>query len=300
MRTEEIRFVTEVCRTGSMASAARNLNITPQGLGKAIQKLEKELGVKLFVRTFEGVFPTPVCNQIYNKLNDIVNTENAIREIIGQTVPSGKEEEVFMVSANTVGIYVEAAVKEYNEKFNKNIRLLEVLLSDEQQEQAFMENKYTYRYCCQEDVQNKILLREEIVKLRYVLLAGRGSPLIGKEFVTYKDLSETTLLVEDLHYPHIRVLLGKFDALGIPKPAIKCVTINAEIIALRLRSDPSAVYFARARDTNQISQFDSLNFYPPFYTTMCLETHNKTMNRRLLKILREKMKDYNTSQPSPG
>ena len=47
MRTDEIRFVTEVYRTGSMARAARNLNITPQGLGKAIQKLEKELGINV-------------------------------------------------------------------------------------------------------------------------------------------------------------------------------------------------------------------------------------------------------------
>ncbi len=157
MRTEEIRFVAEVCRTGSIAGAARNLNITPQGLGKAIQKLENELGVKLFTRTFEGVVPTASCNQIYDRLTKIVNAENEIRQIIQQYRHVGINEEIFLIGSNTVGIYVEEAVNAYNIKYGKNIRILQSPLSDDIQEQAFLENKYAYRYCCLENMKNNTL-----------------------------------------------------------------------------------------------------------------------------------------------
>lgn len=293
MRTEEIRFVAEVCRTGSMAGAARSLNITPQGLGKAIQKLEKELGVKLFTRTFEGVTPTSACNQIYEKLNDIVNAENAIREILGQIVSSTAPEEIFLISPNMVAFYIEQAVQEYNERFGGHIRVLESRLDDDMQEQTFLENKYAYRYCCKEIVKNRYLQKEDIVRMHFVPIVCEESPLLKKALVTYEDLSDKTLLVEEMTYPHIRLLLQTFDEKGLSRPAVKSVTTNTEITRMRLQADPQAVFFARARDKELIGAFRPLNFLPPFYTTLCLETHNETVNRNLLKIIREKMKDYN-------
>ena len=294
MRTDEIRFVTEVYRTGSMARAARNLNITPQGLGKAIQKLEKELGIKLFTRTFEGVLPTAACNQIFDRLTDIVNAEDEIREIVRQYATSESDEEVFLIGPNTVGFMVEEAILSYNKRYGKNIRVLESNLRDDIQEQAFLENKYAYRYCCAEDVKNNFLLREELIKFRYLLFVGKGSPLERKESVTYEDLSEMTLLVEDMTFPHVRVLQKKFEEHNVKCPKIKCVTINTEMICLRLSSDPTAVYFARSRDRLRYSQCHIINFQPEFYTTLCLETHNKTINRELLSELRKKLANYNS------
>ena len=293
MRTEEIRFVAEVCRTGSIAGAARNLNITPQGLGKAIQKLENELGVKLFTRTFEGVVPTASCNQIYDRLTKIVNTENEIRQIIQQYRRVGINEEIFLIGSNTVGIYVEEAVNAYNIKYGKNIRILQSPLSDDIQEQAFLENKYAYRYCCLENMKNNTLPKEEIVKTYYNLFVGRNSPLTGRKSVSYGDLSNLTLLVEEVSFPHVQVLLKKFDEYGVKRPELKSVTTNTEIIALRLSADPSAVFFARARDRARYSRFTEVDFEPCFYTTLCLETHNSSVNTDLLTELRKKLKDYN-------
>lgn len=293
MRTEEIRFVAEVCRTGSMAAAARNLNISPQGLGKAIQKLEKELGIKLFTRTFEGVMPTAACNQIYDRLTEIVNAENEIRDIVQQYLSIENEEEVFLIGPNTVGIFVEEAVREYNRKYGKTIKILEANLNDDIQEQAFLENKYAYRYCCGEDVKNTFLPKAEIVKTHFALFASNNSPLIEKKRVTYEDLSNLTLLVESTSFPHFRVLMKKFAEHEIKPPEIKSVTTNAEIIGYRLAADPSAVYFARERDKMLYSHFLEIEFYPEFYTTLCLETHHKSINVELLAELREKLKNFN-------
>ena len=293
MRTESIRFVREVYRTGNMASAARNLNITPQGLGKAVQKLEDELGVRLFVRSADGATPTPICEQIYEKLTEIVDAENSVREIIAQTISDSHEEEVFLVNITTIGMYVEEGIREYNRKHQDKIRILEMTLRDELQDQSFYSNKYAYRYISKEAVPNSPLLKEEIVRLRFVLIAGNKSPLTGRASVTYKDLSEQTLLVEDLDAPHVQILLNKFDTLGLKRPQLKLGTYVKEVIKKRLDENPEYVYFARERDKEVIRQYTILNFETPFYITMCLETHRKTMNKDLLKELQAKLKNYN-------
>lgn len=51
MRIESLRYFLGIAQTGSFSSAARRLYVSQQGLSKAIQALEKELGVALFERT---------------------------------------------------------------------------------------------------------------------------------------------------------------------------------------------------------------------------------------------------------
>lgn len=51
MRIESLHYFLEVARIGSFSLAARQLYVSQQGLSKAVQSLEKELGTALFERT---------------------------------------------------------------------------------------------------------------------------------------------------------------------------------------------------------------------------------------------------------
>ncbi len=55
MRIESLRYFLEIARFGSFSLAARKLYISQQGLSKAVQALEKELGVELFERSGKNV-----------------------------------------------------------------------------------------------------------------------------------------------------------------------------------------------------------------------------------------------------
>lgn len=50
MRIESLQYFLEVARAGSFSLAARQLYVSQQGLSKAVQALERELGVTLFER----------------------------------------------------------------------------------------------------------------------------------------------------------------------------------------------------------------------------------------------------------
>lgn len=55
MRLEQFEYLQAVDSCGSISAAARKLHITHQGLSIALRALEKELGVDLFERNFNGV-----------------------------------------------------------------------------------------------------------------------------------------------------------------------------------------------------------------------------------------------------
>lgn len=59
MQIETLRYFTEISRCSSLAQAAENLFVSPQGLGKAIRSLEEELGFKLIQRSAHGISLTP-------------------------------------------------------------------------------------------------------------------------------------------------------------------------------------------------------------------------------------------------
>ena len=58
MDLQQLFFVVETAKTGSINKAARNLYVSQPNLSKAISGLEKELQLSLFTRTAKGVTPT--------------------------------------------------------------------------------------------------------------------------------------------------------------------------------------------------------------------------------------------------
>lgn len=59
MTFEQLNYVIEVSKTGSINKAAVNLFVSQSSLSQAIQNLEKELGYEIFTRTRHGVVTTP-------------------------------------------------------------------------------------------------------------------------------------------------------------------------------------------------------------------------------------------------
>jgi len=59
MTFQQLRYLLEVYKTGSIAKAAANLFVTRPGVSLCINTLESELGYPIFIRTPKGLQPTP-------------------------------------------------------------------------------------------------------------------------------------------------------------------------------------------------------------------------------------------------
>lgn len=58
MDIQQLKYVAEIAKTGSITSAARALYMGQPNLSKNIKELEQEIGITLFERTAKGVVPT--------------------------------------------------------------------------------------------------------------------------------------------------------------------------------------------------------------------------------------------------
>lgn len=63
----QIRQIIEVCRSGGIGRAARELGISQPALSRSIARIEDQLGAVLFERAGDGAKPTPFANYIVSR-----------------------------------------------------------------------------------------------------------------------------------------------------------------------------------------------------------------------------------------
>ncbi|THF76378.1 LysR family transcriptional regulator [Cohnella fermenti] len=58
MNIEQLEYIVEIAKTGSLSAAASGLHVTQSALSQAVARLEEELGVKIFHRSHSGTEAT--------------------------------------------------------------------------------------------------------------------------------------------------------------------------------------------------------------------------------------------------
>lgn len=72
MNIQQMRYVLEVEKTGSISQAAENLFMGQPNLSKAIKELEASLGIRIFKRTSKGVNPTEGGEKFLDEIKKII------------------------------------------------------------------------------------------------------------------------------------------------------------------------------------------------------------------------------------
>lgn len=87
MKIEQLRYILEIARTGSINQAAANLYLSQPNLSQSIRMLEDELGCVLIYRTRRGVTLTPEGESFVNYARPIIEQFDHLRAI-GHTTQS--------------------------------------------------------------------------------------------------------------------------------------------------------------------------------------------------------------------
>ena len=78
MNIQQMRYVLEVEKTGSISRAASNLFMGQPNLSKAIKELEASLGIRIFKRTPKGVVATASGGQFLNEIRGVIEQIESI------------------------------------------------------------------------------------------------------------------------------------------------------------------------------------------------------------------------------
>ncbi|WP_340373217.1 LysR family transcriptional regulator [Peribacillus sp. FSL E2-0218] len=72
MNIEQLKYMVEIAKTGSLKEAADNLHLTLPALSQSIKNLEKELNIILFHRSRRGSVPTEEGYRLIEKANNVL------------------------------------------------------------------------------------------------------------------------------------------------------------------------------------------------------------------------------------
>lgn len=81
MTFQQLRYILEVYHTGSISKAAENLFVTRPGVSLSLRNLEAELGYPIFVRTQNGLIPSPQGELVLEYASRICETQDLINGI---------------------------------------------------------------------------------------------------------------------------------------------------------------------------------------------------------------------------
>ncbi|RIW29013.1 LysR family transcriptional regulator [Bacillus salacetis] len=80
MNIDQLEHLIEVANTGSLTKAAENLHVSLSAISQSISKLERELGIQLFIRNRNGASPTFEGKRIIEKASEAMVKVNELKE----------------------------------------------------------------------------------------------------------------------------------------------------------------------------------------------------------------------------
>lgn len=105
MHWDDLRYVLAVHRSGSLAAAARALNVSHVTVFRRIECLEKDLGVRLFDRKRQGYVATPLAAEIVQQAEQVEEQVNALERRVWRQ-DSEVHGTVRLTSTDTIAVTV--------------------------------------------------------------------------------------------------------------------------------------------------------------------------------------------------
>ncbi|MGG0174732.1 LysR family transcriptional regulator [Gottfriedia acidiceleris] len=72
MHFEQLLYIAEIGKQGSITTAAEKLHVSPPAISKSIANLEKELGIQIFRRSKKGMVPTQQGKAVIKKAFEVI------------------------------------------------------------------------------------------------------------------------------------------------------------------------------------------------------------------------------------
>lgn len=203
MRIQQLQYIVKIVETGSMNEAAKQLFITQPSLSNAVRDLEREMGIKIFIRNPKGITLT----------KDGVEFLSYARQILEQTAlleerykSKDTNRELFSVSSQHYAFVVNAFVSLLKgadmsryELFLRETRTYEII-DDVKNFRSEIGVLFLNSY--NRDVLTKMfddnrLTYTSLFQAHPHIFVSQDNPLANRDIVTMKDLEDFPYLSYD-------------------------------------------------------------------------------------------------------
>lgn len=193
MNTRALRCFIEVYERKSVAAAAREIYISPQGLSKIIKQLEYDLDTELFFRGVQGMEATEAGELLYARARHICYLLDDIKKEISILGGSKGALHVVLTYSSSAALPYETILK-----FSEQGQKIDITIEE-------YPDEYPMANLFQEEADVGILLGHEgipncdyelLVRGRTVICVSASHPLAGKGELSLKDLEGVELVIK--------------------------------------------------------------------------------------------------------
>lgn len=241
----ELRAFVAAATLGSIAAAARSLNVSQPALSKRLRTLEAVAGARLFERSTRGVKLTPPGIHLYGAARRLLNTADTVSALIsGPTAPKT----VRLASSPVIAemrlpeILADLAALEASsvavEVVVANSRFVRQLLVEDRCDLAIV--ALDPERPPENGIRGKVLWRDEVV-----IAVPPGHPWLSEETVPLEEFVTAELVEGDPFSNSTLIVATALEHAGIPAVApYASVGGPRAVIATALRSGRPAVVSA--------------------------------------------------------
>jgi len=205
MRVEDIKFFIRVAELGSISRAANECYISQQGLSRIISKFEKEIGVKLFIRSSKSIYLTSDGEVILKAAKEIEKAYvNMLDSAIGLNAKRSNDKMSYTIYATPLMCFslLPSIIKKLTEQFPMyRFDIIERLGGEVLENVKFEENSIaicSIVYFLEEGclrLESGDIIFEKYYSDNIQILVHEESPMASKSIITLDELSVTPLVI---------------------------------------------------------------------------------------------------------
>lgn len=209
----QIEVVRAVMLSGSIAGAARLLNVAQPGVSRTMKHIEATIGIRLFARRGGRHVPAVEARDVFEQLQavneKIENLNAAIRQL-----HAGADVELRIGSVPSIAnVMVPRAIEKLRRRFPGLRVTIDVLKIEEaidhlllgRGEVVLMSQRYT----------NASIVFDDLARGRLVCIVAPTHPLAGKTVIAARDLAPYPLIGIDPRDPYGRIMTDLFERDGL-------------------------------------------------------------------------------------
>ena len=227
MTLKQLHYAVTVSETGNITEAARKLYIAQPSLTSAIQELEKEYGITIFLRKKTGIEITKEGDEFLGYARQILEQANLIEERYNG-IKTGKIR--FCVSSQHYSFAVEAFVKllkDYGgDKYEFHMRETETydIINDVATLRSEVGLLYLNKFnetVILKTLKDNNLSFTPLFKAKPHVFVGKDSPLASKKSISLKDLKP---------YPRLSYEQGSHNSFYFSEEILSTLDCDKELI----------------------------------------------------------------------
>ena len=199
MTIQQIEYILEVSRTGSISQAAERLFVAQSNLSSSIRALEQELNVQIFTRSNHGVRPTAQGLHVLEAANQILVNYERMRLASDAQSPlcvrlgGVAYEPVNLAYVRLCGEYAASPLVDfsyYSLSLEESVNMLYLSMLDIAVHTAMPDNGPNSLERLKRELHRKNIHVSVLAEIPFVLRMGPHHPLYKQETITPEDINE--------------------------------------------------------------------------------------------------------------